>query len=238
MVTARQNKHSRICIAMLEIKSSTLLITNQIDSTVVGESMRNLLISVSVIALMVPFDVNATETVTYSYDTQGRLVQSVISGTVNNGQSSSTTFDAANNRTNYSVSVAGTPPPPPPPPPPPANSPPVTVADTLSVPRCQIRSKDVTANDSDPEGNVPLVVLSAVNANPSRGAVSVVSASTVSYESYDFPAGTDTVTYTVRDSLGATSTGTLTVTTTKTGATCTLQLQAPAVDPSAASGGG
>ena len=217
---------------------------------------RSFLLSVSVIALIVPLSGRATETVTYTYDAQGRLVQSVISGTVNNGQSTSTTFDAANNRTNYSVSVAGappppsppppapppppppSPPPPAPPPPPPANSPPVTVADTLTVPRCQTRTKDVTANDSDPEGNVPLVVLSAVNANASRGTVSVVSASTVSYESYDFPAGTDTVTYTVRDSLGATSTGTLTVTTTKTGATCTLQQQAPKVDPSTTSGGG
>ena len=84
--------------------------------------MRGLLISVSVIALMMPVAANATETVTYSYDAQGRLVQSVISGTVNNGQISVTTFDAAGNRTNYAVSTNGTPPPvAPPPPPPPAN---------------------------------------------------------------------------------------------------------------------
>lgn len=168
---------------------------------------RILLVSVSVIALMVPLSGRATETVTYTYDAQGRLVQSVISGTVNNGQTSSTTFDAANNRTNYSVSVAGAPPPPPP-----ANNPPVTVADTLTVPRCQIRTKDVTANDSDPEGHVPLVVLSAVNADPSLGSASVASASSVSYEAYGTATGSDTVTYTVRDSLGATATGTLTVT--------------------------
>lgn len=182
--------------------------------------MRSLLISVSVIALMVPFGVNATETVTYSYDAQGRLVQSVISGTVNNGQSSSTTFDAANNRTNYAVSLSGVTPPSPPPPPP-ANSPPVTVADALSVPRCTTRTKDVTFNDSDPEGNVPLVVLSAVNSNSSRGAVTGVSATSVTYESYDFPVGADTVTYTVRDSLGATATGTLSVTVVNSGTNCT-----------------
>jgi YD repeat-containing protein len=142
---------------MLEIKSSYLLITNQIDSTVAGESMRSLLISVSVVALMVPFGVNATETVTYSYDAQGRLIQSVISGTVNNGQSSSTTFDAANNRTNYSVSVAGAPPPPPPPPPPASNQPPVSVADaTLSV-ACNANDvRNVLGNDTDPDGDLPL----------------------------------------------------------------------------------
>jgi Bacterial Ig domain len=197
---------------------------------------RNLLLSLSVIALLVPLGVNATETVTYTYDAQGRLVQSVMSGTVNNGQSSTTSFDAANNRTNYSVSVNGGTPPPPPPPP--ANQPPVTVADALTVPRCKTDIRDVTFNDSDPEGNVPLVLLSAVNANPSRGYAWVASASSIYYEAYDFPAGTDTVTYTVRDSLGATSTGTLTVTTTRTGSACTLQQQAPAVDSSTASSGG
>lgn len=185
--------------------------------------MRSLLISVSVIALMVPFGVNATETVTYSYDAQGRLVQSVISGTVNNGQSSSTTFDAANNRTNYAVSLSGVTPPSPPPPPPPSNNPPVTVADSLmNVPKCAIRDKDVTFNDSDPEGNVPLVLLSVVNSNPSLGSPSVWSASTVRYEAdISGVTGSDTVTYTVRDSLGATATGTLSVTVVNSGANCT-----------------
>jgi YD repeat-containing protein len=184
---------------------------------------RNFLLSVSVIALMIPSVLNATETVTYSYDAQGRLVQSVISGTVNNGQSSTTSFDAANNRTNYSVSVNGGTPPPPPPPPPPSNKPPVTVTDTLAnVPKCAFRDKDVTINDSDPEGNVPLVVLSVVNSNPSLGSPTVLNASTVRYQAEATGAtGSDTVTYTVRDSLGATASGTLNVTVVNTGANCT-----------------
>jgi Bacterial Ig domain len=179
---------------------------------------RILLLSVSVIALLVPLGVKATETVTYSYDAQGRLVQSVISGTVNNGQSNTTSFDAANNRTNYSVSVNGGTPPPPT-----SNQPPVTVADTLlNVPKCAVRSKDVTFNDSDPEGNVPLVLLSVVNANPSLGFALVKSASTVEYSADSSGAtGTDTVTYTVRDSLGATATGILTVSIVNSGLFCT-----------------
>lgn len=128
--------------------------------------MRSLLISVSVIALMAPSSINATETVIYSYDTQGRLVQSVISGSVNNGQSSSTTFDTAGNRTNYTVSLSGgTPPPPPPPSPPPppppsppaSNQPPVSVADaTLSVACNASGVRNVLGNDTDPEGDLPL----------------------------------------------------------------------------------
>lgn len=183
---------------------------------------RMLLTSVSVIALTIAPSVNASETVTYTYDAQGRLVQSVISGTVNNGQSSSTTFDAANNRTNYSVSLSGSTPPPPPPPPP-SNNPPVTVADTLyNIPKCAIRTKIVTANDSDPEGNVPLVLLSVVNTNTSLGTPSVLNASTVQYDTdISGATGSDTVTYTVRDSLGATATGTLSVTVVNSGTNCT-----------------
>lgn len=189
---------------------------------------RILLISVGAIALLVPLGVRATETVTYTYDAQGRLVQSVISGTVNNGQTSNTSFDAANNRTNYSVSLNGGTPPS-------SNQPPVTAPDSLSVPRCTVRTKDVTFNDSDPEGNVPLVVLSAVNANSSVGTASVASASSVSYEAYGTAISSDSVTYTVRDSLGATATGTLSIS--FSGPTCSSQKGAPPPDPGGGSGG-
>lgn len=92
----------------------------------------------------------------------------------------------------------------------------------MNVPKCAIRDKDVTFNDSDPEGNVPLVLLSVVNSNPSLGSPSVWSASTVRYEADITGAtGSDMVTYTVRDSLGATSTGTLTVSVVNSGTNCT-----------------
>lgn len=68
----------------------------------------------SIAALALSNGLMATETTTYTYDAQGRLVQSGTSGTVNNGQSTATTFDTAGNRTNYSVSTGAPPPPPPP----------------------------------------------------------------------------------------------------------------------------
>lgn len=49
----------------------------------------------------------ANETITYTYDTLGRLVQSNHSGTVNNGVAQTYTHDAADNRTN--VTVTGSP---------------------------------------------------------------------------------------------------------------------------------
>lgn len=48
----------------------------------------------------------ANETVTYSYDALGRLVATSTTGTVNNGQTVSTSFDPAGNRTNYTVTGA------------------------------------------------------------------------------------------------------------------------------------
>ena len=52
----------------------------------------------------------ASETISYSYDALGRLVQVARSGAVNNGVSESYSYDPANNRTN--VTVSGVPAPP------------------------------------------------------------------------------------------------------------------------------
>lgn len=49
----------------------------------------------------------AGENLSYTYDVLGRLVAISTSGTVNDGQAVSTSFDPSGNRTNYSVSVAG-----------------------------------------------------------------------------------------------------------------------------------
>jgi outer membrane biosynthesis protein TonB len=102
------------------------------------------------------------------------------------------------------------PPPPAPPPPPPGNQPPVANPDVApTIPKCGGTTVNVTANDSDPEGNYPLTVTGA-----SSGAaieVTVISASTLSIDSIG-ASGTKSFTYTVSDSLGATSTGTGTIT--------------------------
>jgi len=65
----------------------------------------------------------------------------------------------------------------------------------------------VLENDSDPDGNTPLTVVSVSGA--SLGAVFVVGGLRVSYQPHGFPAGSDSFTYEVQDSLGATSTGTV-----------------------------
>ena len=52
---------------------------------------------------------NGSETVSYNYDALGRLISKNTSGGVNSGIAASTTFDAADNRSNYSVTGVPTP---------------------------------------------------------------------------------------------------------------------------------
>lgn len=58
------------------------------------------------VVMLLPNAAIATETVSYSYDAKGRLVQVVHSGTVNNGVSVQYTHDHADNRTHVTVSGA------------------------------------------------------------------------------------------------------------------------------------
>lgn len=66
----------------------------------------NFLISLNIVAMIASFEAHAVEAATYTYDTQGQPVLSVITGMVNNVQLSSIIFDAANNRINYTISIA------------------------------------------------------------------------------------------------------------------------------------
>ncbi|WP_420606742.1 Ig-like domain-containing protein [Novosphingopyxis sp.] len=97
--------------------------------------------------------------------------------------------------------------PPPPPPPPPSNNPPTTVNDTGYQEPCSIGYYNVLANDTDPEGNYPLALVSV------SGAKFTVSSTTqLKYNGVLSHGTTATATYTVRDSFGATATGVLVVT--------------------------
>jgi uncharacterized protein RhaS with RHS repeats len=54
----------------------------------------------------------AGETVNYSYDAKGRLVQVARSGTINNGVTTNYTYDHADNRTNKTTTGSPNPGPP------------------------------------------------------------------------------------------------------------------------------
>lgn len=185
-----------------------------IDSTVAGEPMRSLFLSVSVVALMVPLGVDAAETVAYSYDARGRLIKVIRSGSAQSNSNVTTdyTHDRANNRKQFvtinSTNSPGTPPSPPPPPPP-SNQPPVANPDNAgSMQVCKTKNVVVTSNDTDPEGNLPLSV-TAASGNGAMEAT-IVNSTTIKIISSSV-SGSQTANYTVADSLGASSTGTVTV---------------------------
>lgn len=96
-----------------------------------------------------------------------------------------------------------------------ANQAPTPVNDAGSQQTCSDVYYNVLANDTDPEGNYPLALVSV---SPTKFSVS---GSSIEYIAPG-TSGTAVATYTVRDSLGATATGTLTVTVTGTTRTCTL----------------
>jgi YD repeat-containing protein len=165
--------------------------------------------------LLLAFQGNArSETITYEYDELGRLKKTTKAGGPATGAQTTTTFDPAGNRTNQTTTgVGGVTPPPP------SNQPPFANADTVSV-QCNLTTtKNVTANDTDPENNSPLVVQSASIASGTASAT-IASGTSLSITGGTF-AGASQINYVVADSLGATSTGLLTVTTTGTSAQCT-----------------
>jgi hypothetical protein len=73
---------------------------------------RLILLSASVLALASATGAMASETITYSYDARGRLIQVQRSGSVNNGVTTTYQIDKADNRTNKTTSGSPNPPPP------------------------------------------------------------------------------------------------------------------------------
>lgn len=111
------------------------------------------------------------------------------------------------------------------------NQPPVAVSDgTLTLGKCAVKQITITANDTDPEGNYPITLVAVVNqSNYGAGTADVFSSTQIQYIANDAAGQTDVITYTIKDSLGATSSGTLPVSVTAAG-NCGL-LRAPADQP-------
>jgi len=189
-----------------------------------GDSMRQsrwLLVSASALGALAGWRATAQETTTYSYDPLGRLVTSARSGGPNNGVAMATCFDPAGNRTQYTVTTNGVSAcgsPTPTPTPTSSNQPPNAVADTLSLPCGTSGPVNLTANDTDPEGNLPLVVQSITFVSGKPASATIASNSTVNVTTTT--KGVSVFSYVVADSLGATATGQLTVTGTGTALQC------------------
>ena len=158
----------------------------------------------------------AGETITYGYDSLGRLTASSASGGPNSGVGTVTCFDAAGNRAQYQTGtsvVACTVPAPPnnpalPQPPAPPPAPPTPVNDTGQGTCNMSVYINVLANDTDPGGNTPLTLVSVTSTN---NVSAVISGNQVQVTGYY--AGVDTISYVVVNSKGVTGTANITYTT-------------------------
>ena len=176
---------------------------------------RGLASACSALALVVgAMPARASEAQTYTYDALGRLVVSTISGGPNNTIGTATCFDPAGNRTRQTVGAGVTacgsaPTPTPTPTPTPGNSPPVANPDNAgTMGKCVIKHVNVTANDTDPNGDA----LTVIDATASGDMLaSVASASTVDIESGQ-TAGAKIINYTISDGHGGTASSTISVT--------------------------
>lgn len=167
----------------------------------------SLISGVAILAIAAP--ILASETIAYEYDAKGRLVRVVRSGTVNNGVVAQYDYDRADNRSNVSTSGSPYGSPTPTPTPAPTNRPPIAVADNAgSMGKCLIKIVNVTANDSDPDGDALIVISASASGDM---AASVASASSVEIDSGP-TAGAKTISYTISDGHGGTANGTISVT--------------------------
>ena len=97
-----------------------------------------------------------------------------------------------------------------------SNLPPVANADTTSFECSVYQTVNLVANDTDPENNVPLHLVSITG----PGSATVTSTTSVTIGEHS--TGTFTFSYVVSDSLGATSTGQLTATVTGLASQCVV----------------
>jgi hypothetical protein len=102
-----------------------------------------------------------------------------------------------------------------------ANTAPVAATDSTSMTTCAIKTINVTANDTDADGDLPLTVVSATG--NSRMGASVASATSVQLMSTQLT-GSASVSYTIKDSRGLTDSGTINVSVTS-GGMCTMAIE-------------
>lgn len=181
-------------------ENSRLSLTNAARSfRSLQESVSRHFAIVALVGLLGFASAHAAESVTYEYDALGRL-DKVIRVNGSNTVTIEYDYDAAGNRTQRTVS-GGAPPPPP-------NNPPNAVNDASTAPYLYATTYvNVTANDSDPDGD-PLTVTAVTQ--PNNAAVSIHSSSTIRLVALN--SGTSSMSYTVSDGNGGTDTATLTYT--------------------------
>ncbi len=183
---------------------------------------------------------STTSTESYTYDALGRLVKVVTDGGQANSETRSICYDDAGNRTQYVAntsagatgcdgapsgggstgdgstgdgstgdgSTGGESPPPPP-----ENSPPQPSDDTLATTCGFPATINPLANDTDPDGDTPLSLVSISKSGSGPASASLAAGNVVNVDA-GFGAGLTVFNYTIEDARGATAIGQLLVNTT------------------------
>ncbi len=162
------------------------------------------ILSVAMLAAgIVSQSASADEKIRYRYDALGRLEKVTDDSGPNAGAASTFDYDRASNRLRYRISKgqpAGT------------NRPPVAKADVLAVQCTRSASVNVVANDTDPDNDTPLTVVSVTKiSGTSYDNAYVSSASTITASVGPDAGEIAEYDYVVRDPGGATAVGRLTV---------------------------
>lgn len=145
----------------------------------------------------------ADEKIRYKYDALGRLERVIDDSGPNAGVNSIFDYDKASNRSRFRVQTGQ---------PNNANRPPVANADTLPVQCRRSGSIDVIANDTDPDNDSPLTLVSLTKVSGSYTINASISGSrTVSASVGSNPGDQAQYDYIIRDPAGATATGRLTI---------------------------
>lgn len=137
----------------------------------------------------------SAQTITYTYDALGRVITATHPG----GMKVFYGYDAADNRSQKLISAT--------------NQSPVATNDSLAVAKNVPKLFDPRGNDTDTEKG-PLTITAKTNG--AHGSVSITTLATLTYTPASGYKGSDSFTYTVTDSLGASSTASVAVTVTNT----------------------
>lgn len=157
------------------------------------------------LAIGITVPTHASETISYSYDALGRLVQVSHSGTVNNGASSCYSYDPADNRTNVTSSTSS----------------------SCTPPTCTGVSFTIASNGAVTEGANSVFTITKTGTASGSCSVNYASAGGTATAGSDYTTASGSLTFTSSQTSQTVSVATIDDTTVESAETFTMALSSP-----------